>query len=133
MRKIDFQRRLLFPACQRFCECGLVSSPCLMGWRFWRVRWLAMRSHGSSSSIGGCLCLHVSCVLAVRGFDLHKLPAETAFDAEIAVGHAVVQRRCHADNLSILLMHGKVTAHAAVRANGVSLCLTIFIPCAGLP
>ena len=38
--------------------------------------------------------------------NLHKLPAETPFDAKIAVSDAVVKRRGHANDLAFLLVHG---------------------------
>src|ERR1700674_2494509 len=56
--------------------------------------------------------------------NLHKLPAETPFDAKIAVSDAVVNRRGRANDLAFLLVHGEVAAHAAVRTDGVSLRLT---------
>ena len=64
--------------------------------------------------------------------NLHKLPAETPFDAQIAVSHAVVQRRGHANDLAVLLVHGQVATHAAIRTDGVSLGLAAFVPGAGL-
>src|SRR6266404_575946 len=65
-------------------------------------------------------------LLLRRGFN--KLPAETAFDAEISVRHAVVKRRSHANNLVVLGMHREIAAHAAVGADGVSLRLPQLVP-----
>jgi hypothetical protein len=66
------------------------------------------------------------------GLNLHKLPAEPPFDAKIAVRHTVVERRGHAHDLAFLLMRGDVAAYAAIRADGVSLGLSAFVPDAGL-
>src|ERR1051326_2109191 len=65
--------------------------------------------------------------------NLHKLPAKAALDAEIAVGHIVIQRRCHLHDLAVLLMNSKVAAHAAVRTNRSRLLLALLVPCPGLP
>jgi hypothetical protein len=73
-----------------------------------------------------------SLFLSAGRLNLHKLPAETPFDAKITVSHAVVKRRRHANDLAFLLVHAEVAAHAAVRADGVSLGLTALVPCAGL-
>src|SRR5579863_4424871 len=64
--------------------------------------------------------------------DLYKLPAEPSFDAKVAVGHAVVNRRADTHDLAVLLVHGEVAAYAAIRADGVGLGLAAFIPDAGL-
>ena len=64
--------------------------------------------------------------------NLHKLPAETPLDAKIPASHAVVKWRGHANDLAVLLLHGEVAAHTAVRTDGVRLGLTALVPCAGL-
>src|SRR5215472_15685655 len=91
-----------------------------------------LRQHQSDSMPGnGCEDLSwdfgFSCV-----FDLHELPTEAAFDARVAAGHVVVQRRGHAYDLAVLLVHRKIAAHAAVGADGVRVRLPRFIPRAGL-
>src|SRR5262249_25023227 len=65
-------------------------------------------------------------------FDLHELPAKPSLDAEVAVCHGMVERRGDLHDLSILLVHGKVAASAAIRADGGRLLLALFVPCAGL-
>ncbi len=72
------------------------------------------------------------CHSLLRTFDLHKLPAESAFDAEVAASDVVVERRRHADDFAVLFVHGEITAHAAVGTNSVSLLLPRFVPGAGL-
>lgn len=64
--------------------------------------------------------------------NLHILPAETSLDAEIAVRDAVIKRRRDSNDLAILLVDREIAAHAAVRADGVRLSLTAFVPGAGL-
>jgi len=64
--------------------------------------------------------------------NLHILPAETSLDAEIAVRDAVIKRRRDSNDLAILLVDREIAAHAAVRADGVRLSLTPFVPGAGL-
>jgi hypothetical protein len=64
--------------------------------------------------------------------NLHELPAESPFDAKIAMSHAMVKRRDHANDLAFLLMHGEVAAYAAVGTESVSLGLAAFVPDAGL-
>src|SRR5581483_9722712 len=48
-----------------------------------------------------------------RWLNLHKLPSKTAFDAEVAVGHAVVQRRGDSHDFAVLLVNRQVAAYAA--------------------
>src|ERR1700684_562361 len=64
--------------------------------------------------------------------DLHELPAEPPFDTKIAMSHAMVKGRGHANDPAVLLKHGEVAAYSAIRTDGVSLGLEAFVPCAGL-
>src|ERR1700685_2185251 len=103
-----------------------------MGWRFRRSRWLAISRCSRWFAIG-CSGKSRARILVIARLDLYILPAKAAFDAEISVRYAVVQRRGPADDLAFLLMHRQVAAHAAIRADGVRLGLLALVPCAGLP
>ena len=104
-----------------------------MGWRIEQSRWLTPLQRAQNfQELSGSLFISVSLFLLAGGFNLHELPAETPFDAKIAVSHAVVERRSHAHDLAVLLVHGEVAAHAAVRADSVGLGLPAFVPCARL-
>jgi hypothetical protein len=70
--------------------------------------------------------------LLVDWLNLHELPAEPTFDAKIAMGHAIVERRGHANDLAFLLVDGEIATYAAIRTDGVSLGLAAFVPSAGL-
>src|SRR5262249_27464395 len=60
-----------------------------------------------------------------------KLPTETAFDAEIAVGDAVVEGGGYAENFGVFVVDGEIAADAAVGANSIGLGLLGFVPGAG--
>src|SRR5579864_519808 len=94
-------------------------------------RYASGRSHGAGNLAKVCLATKLFLLFAGR-LNLHELPAETPFDAKIAVSHVVVSRRGHANDLAVLLVHSEGAAHAAIRTDGVSLGLTVFVPCAGL-
>jgi hypothetical protein len=71
-------------------------------------------------------------LLLVDRLDLHELPAKPPFDTKIAMSHAMVKGRGHANDPAVLLKHGEVAAYSAIRTDGVSLGLEAFVPCAGL-
>ena len=51
------------------------------------------------------------------GLNLHKLPAEAAFDAEVAVRHGMIKRRSNLYDLTILFMYSEIASNAAIRAD----------------
>src|ERR1700720_29203 len=55
------------------------------------------------------------------GFD--ELPAEAAFDAEMAVRHLVIHWRCDFDDLAVLGGHGQRAATPAMAADRIRLVL----------
>lgn len=66
----------------------------------------------------------------IRAFlaNLDKLPAESPLDAQVAIGHRVIERRSDTDYVPILRMDRQRTAHAAIRADGVGASLARFFP-----
>src|SRR4029077_10394903 len=70
--------------------------------------------------------------LFLRRLDLHKLPAEAPLDAEIAMGDRVVQGRRDLHDFAVLLVHGQIATHAAIRTDRGCLLLPRLVPRAGL-
>ena len=64
--------------------------------------------------------------------DLNELPTESAFDAEIAVGHAVLSGGIDFDDLLVLNPQRQSAAHSAVWADGIRGGLARFVPGARL-
>jgi hypothetical protein len=52
--------------------------------------------------------------------NVHELPAEPPFDAKIAMRHAVVERRGHANDLAFLLLYREVATYPAIGTDGVN-------------
>src|SRR5260221_12391652 len=65
---------------------------------------------------------------AARGLNLHKLPAKAAFDAQVAVGYGVVERRSYLHDLAFLRVHSQVTTDATVRTDRIRLYLPRVTP-----
>ena len=51
--------------------------------------------------------------------NLDKLPSESPFNTQVAVGHRVVERRRDAHNFPLLRMNSQRAPHAAIGANRV--------------
>src|SRR6185369_4544544 len=66
-----------------------------------------------------------------RSPQIHKLPPEPTLDAQVAVGHVVVDRGGDLDDLFVLDVDGERAADAAVGADGVGGGLAGFVPGAG--
>ena len=64
----------------------------------------------------------------LRRLYLDKLPAETAFDAKVAIGYGVVEGRSYFHDLAVLGVNGQAATDAAVGANRIRFDLARFIP-----
>ena len=60
------------------------------------------------------------------------LKAEAPLDAQVTLSDRVIAWRCDLDDLVVLNVQGERTSNAAVRADGVGLCLLFFFPSASL-